>query len=123
VAARNRAGRHGLRDLGSSLVNDDLAAFLAGTCPECETPGPQRHLSAVGGCATCIRDDPRPVAVPVRKLIGLPDSAVLTYDMVLPKWPYDAVPWTPYRNRLPRAPGCYRLASGSMVHIKPGCRC
>ena len=64
-----------------------------------------------------------PVAVPVRNLIGLPDGAVLTYDMVLPRWPYDAFPWTPFRDRLPRASACYRLPSGNMVHVKPGCRC
>jgi hypothetical protein len=46
-------------------------------------------------------------------------------------------PWTPFRNALrqtadalysrPRPPSlpkdCYRMSSGSMVHIRPGCRC
>lgn len=37
-----------------------------------------------------------------------------------PKLPYGE--WHPYIDRL-RSPKCYRLASGSMVHVKPGCRC
>jgi hypothetical protein len=36
-------------------------------------------------------------------------------------------PWsfTPFRNIIPRREvgGCYRMDNGSMVHIKPGCRC
>ncbi len=95
----------------------DLNRFLAETCPECGTPGPQRHLSAVGGCATCAADDTRPVHVPVRSA-----HAVEVYDMVLPKWPESAEYWTPFRDRMPRASKCYRISAG-MVHIKPGCRC
>jgi hypothetical protein len=48
------------------MSSDELAQFLAETCPECETPGPQRHLSTVGGCRTCVRDNPVPVHVPQR---------------------------------------------------------
>jgi hypothetical protein len=96
-----------------------MALFLAETCPECGTPGPQRHLSMVGGCATCAADDPRPLNVPLRNR----DAGVLVYDMVLPERPGPAEYWTPFRDRMPRASGCYRLASGSMVHVKPGCRC
>ena len=48
---------------------------------------------------------------------------ILVYDMVLPKWPYEEVVWTPFRDRIPRATRCYRLASGAWVHTKPGCRC
>ena len=58
-----------------------------------------------------------PVFTPVR------NTGILLYDMVLPKWPYDAFPWVPFRNNLPRASACYRLPSGNMVHVKPGCRC
>lgn len=58
-----------------------------------------------------------PVFTPIR------NTGVLAYDIVLPKWPDDAVPWAPFRNNLARASGCYRLASGAMVHVKPGCRC
>lgn len=43
-----------------------LSRFLSEDCPECGTPGYQRHLSAVGGCATCAAEDPRPVYIPVR---------------------------------------------------------
>lgn len=98
-----------------------LALFLAETCPECGTPGPRRHLSAVGGCATCAADDPRPVNVPLRNR----DAGILVYDMVLPPpWPEPGAEyWTPFRDRIPRATKCYRLAGGSMVHVRPGCRC
>ena len=99
---------------------DELARFLAEDCPECKTPGPQRHLSAVGGCATCAAADPRPVNVPVRNA----HAGVVVYDMVLPKWPDPPADWwTPFRGRIPRATKCYRMASGAMVHVKPDCRC
>ena len=75
----------------------DLETFLAETCPECGTPGPYRHLSAVGGCATCCRDDPRPV-------------------LIYPVYPGG-------RKRPANESACYSLASGNMVHVKPGCRC
>lgn len=75
----------------------DLKEFLAEVCPECGTPGPQRHLSAVGGCQTCCRDDPRPVHIyPV-------------YRNVFPRW---------HSGKL-----CYWLPSGNVVHVKPDCRC
>jgi hypothetical protein len=75
-----------------------------------------------------------PVNVPARRVPGEPgvcegaigplaQTGVFIYDMVPPKWPDDAVPWTPYRNRLPRASQCYSLPSGNKVHVKPGCRC
>ena len=42
-------------------------------------------------------------------------------------------PFTPFRNPFPRSaipadpPGpfgsCYAMASGSIVHVRPGCRC
>jgi hypothetical protein len=70
-----------------------LAAFLAETCPECGTPGPQRHLAVVGGCGTCTQNDPRPVIMLPRDL------------------------------QTPPAGKCYRTAGGSMVHVKPECRC
>ena len=72
-----------------------LSRFLSGDCPECGTPGYHRHLSAVGGCGTCMADDPRPVHI------------------------------FPCSPRGVLAPGgkCYRMASGAIVHIKPGCRC
>lgn len=57
-----------------------------------------------------------PVAIPLR------NDGVLVYDAVLPEWP-EPPPWTPFRDRIPRAAKCYRLAGGSMVHVKPGCRC
>jgi hypothetical protein len=109
---------------------DALARFPSEDCGECGTPGPQRHLSAVGGCETCAAADPRPVNVPVR--------GVLPYDLPLPSpgpgrgtewWAWRSaggnlvaeagrkVPWPPI------APKCYRLASGAMVHVKPDCRC
>lgn len=49
-------------------------------------------------------------------------GAVEMYDAVLPEWPKPA-PWAPFRDRIPRASHCYRLASGAMVHVKPDCRC
>jgi hypothetical protein len=52
----------------------------------------------------------------------LAQAGVLVYDMVLPPWPRGAL-WTPLRDILPRASKCYGLASGAMVHVKPGCRC
>lgn len=56
-----------------------LERFLAETCPECGTPGPRRHLSAVNGCRTCMEGDPRPVFTPVRapKPGGKTEAAVL----------------------------------------------
>lgn len=95
-----------------------LSRFLSEDCPECGTPGYQRHLSAVGGCATCAAADPRPVNVPLRN----PHAGVIAYDMVLPKWPRGEL-WTPFRDRIPRAAKCYRMAGGAMVHVKPDCRC
>lgn len=59
-----------------------------------------------------------PVAVPLRNA----HAGVLVYDMTLPE-PYRGEMWTPFRDRMPRAAKCYRLASGSMVHVRPGCRC
>ena len=97
---------------------DGLGRFLAEDCGECGTPGYQRHLSAVGGCATCAAEDPRPVHVPVRNA----RPGVLTYDAVLPKWPQGEL-WTPFRDRIPRAAKCYSLPSGAMVHVRPECRC
>jgi ribosomal protein L37AE/L43A len=43
-----------------------LSRFLSEDCPECGTPGYQRHLSAVGGCRTCMEDNPYPVYTPRR---------------------------------------------------------
>jgi hypothetical protein len=82
----------------SDIDLEDLARFLAETCPECGTPGPQRHLSTVNRCGTCTANDPRPACVPVRNVLGgrnarseesrFPDgSIILTYDMVLPLLP------------------------------------
>jgi hypothetical protein len=52
---------------GMSEKADALERFLAEDCPACGTPGPVRHLSAVGGCKTCADSDPRPVFIyPVR---------------------------------------------------------
>jgi hypothetical protein len=45
---------------------DRLERFLASECPECGIPGPQRHLSVVAGCRTCIEDNPWPVHTPQR---------------------------------------------------------
>lgn len=108
---------------------DDLALYLRETCPECGTPGPQRHLGATGGCGTCAENGPRPVNVPLRHA----DAGVVAYDMVLPDWPEPAEHWTPFRIAQPpirfylhcdwRTSGCYRMAGGAMVHVKPDCRC
>jgi len=108
-----------------------LSRFLSEDCAECGTPGYQRHLSAVGGCATCAAEDPRQVFIQARK--------VLTYDMVLPPPPdpREAAEWSAWRSaggnlvteagrKAPwpsRASKCYRMASGAMVHVKPDCRC
>jgi len=111
----------------------ELGRFLAGTCPECGTPGPQRHLSAVGGCQACAGADPRPVAVPLRNR----DAGVVLYDLVLPGMfaPHVDTGWREWRaaggnlvteegRRVPwpTRSGCYRIRAG-MVHIQPGCRC
>jgi len=103
-----------------SYGHADLSRFLSENCGECGTPGYQRHLSVVSGCATCVAANPWPVNVPLRNR----DAGVLVYDMVLPKWPGpSAEHWTPFRDRIPRVAKCYRLASGSMAHVKPDCRC
>jgi hypothetical protein len=96
-----------------------LSRFLSGDCTECGTPGYQRHLSAVGGCATCATEDPRRVNIPVR------NKKIAAYDMVWPK-PYDGPYLAPFRasgltSAVPAK--CYRMASGAMVHVKPDCRC
>ena len=106
------------RDAGMRIEWNEahLDQFLADDCPACGTPGPQRHLSAVGGCRTCAAGDLRPVCIPVRS------EGILTYDVVLPMYPALAAR-APLRNRIPRVSRCYPLASGAMVHIKPGCRC
>lgn len=43
-----------------------LERFLAEECPECGTPGPQRHLSVVNGCRMCMEGNPWPVHTPQR---------------------------------------------------------
>jgi len=108
-----------------------LSRFLSEDCGDCGTPGYQRHLSAVGGCATCAAADPRPVNVPVRGVytydgpLGFPPDTWVVYGGV----PFpEAVtpPWTPFRNVFPRwhsGKVCYPLPSGNMVHVKPDCRC
>ena len=108
-----------------------LSRFLSEDCGDCGTPGCQRHLSAVGGCATCAAADPRPVNVPVRGVytydgpLGFPPDTWVVYGGV----PFpEAVtpPWTPFRNVFPRwhsGKVCYPLPSGNMVHVKPDCRC
>jgi hypothetical protein len=105
-------------------VSDEaLAQFLAETCPKCGTPGPQRHLSAVGGCQTCADSDPRPVLIPARTQMEA--AGVIAQQ--------------PMRNIVGRlgvriatdgtarpvgcSADCYRLPSGGMVHVRPGCRC
>ena len=45
---------------------DSLDRYLAEECPECGTPGPQRHLSVVGGCRTGMENNPWPVFTPQR---------------------------------------------------------
>jgi hypothetical protein len=75
------------------MNEEALSRFLAETCPECGTPGPVRHLSVVAGCETCTANDPRPVIMLPREL------------------------------QTPRSEKCYRMTSGAMVHVKPGCRC
>ena len=121
------AGSHQGTSLGDIMIGmselpdapADLDRFLGEDCTECGTPGFWRHLSAVFGCGTCATNDPQPVYVPI---IPMQNKRILAYDMVLPKWP-EGPPWAPFRNRLPRASRCYRLASGAPVHIKPDCRC
>lgn len=108
-----------------------LSRFLSEDCTECGTPGPQRHLSAVGGCATCAAADPRPVNVPVRGVytfdgpLGFPPDTLVTFDAgPFPERP--AFRWTPFRNVFSRwhsGKVCYTLPSGNMVHVKPECRC
>lgn len=98
-------------------MSSELGQFLGEICPECQAPGYQRHLSAVGGCRTCADNDSRPVRIPMRN----EHAGVVTYDMVLPKWPQGEL-WTPFRNRIPRATSCYRISAG-MVHVQPSCRC
>jgi hypothetical protein len=102
----------------SSADLDGLARFLAEECPECGTPGSQRHLAVVSGCQACAEADPRPVSVPLRN----EHAGVLVYDMTLPKWSPPDFYWTPFRNIF-RSPKCYQLASGARVHVKPDCRC
>ena len=116
-----------------------LSRFLSEDCTECGTPGPQRHLSAVGGCATCAAEDPRPVYIPVR------NKGFLPYDLPIPPrrapegapvfppglgFPSSPVGpyFAPFRKggiTPPRSPfgECYQMASGPMVHVRPGCRC
>jgi hypothetical protein len=47
---------------------------------------------------------------------------VAGYDAVPVKWP-DPPARTPFRNIIPRKGRCYRMGNGSMVHVKPECRC
>lgn len=115
-----------------------LSRFLSEDCPECETPGYQRHLSAVGGCATCAAADPRPVYVPLR------NQGVLVYGLPLPprRPPGGAPVFPPGLDLFPSSPDgpfiapfrkggvtpprsgkCYRMATGAKVHVKTDCRC
>jgi hypothetical protein len=67
------------------------------------------------------------------------DPAIAVYDMVLPSppGPCEAAGWSAWRSaggnlvteagrKVPwpsRPAKCYRMASGSVVHVKPDCRC
>jgi hypothetical protein len=54
--------------------------------------------------------------------LGFPPDTVVVYGGA--PFPETVTPsWTPFRDRIPRATRCYRLASGAMVHVKPECRC
>ena len=52
-------------------------------------------------------------------------KGIEVFDMVLPE-PYDGPYAAPFRRgglTSPPETRCYAMASGTMVHVKPGCRC
>lgn len=128
----DRLDEYGFPDYDSAILEppprpfiavreDDLTRFLSKGCAECGTPGPRRHLSAVAGCATCAADDPRPVNVPVRNVVGtVPSRAVR--DAAAVAFP----PFSLFLGMRPdgapsRPRACCRLPGGAMVHVKPDC--
>jgi hypothetical protein len=112
-----------MSESGEGAMLGELVLFLQETCPDCGTPGPLRHLGGVNGCRTCAGNDPRPVNVPVRNVVGdvlsraVQDAAAVAFP-----------PFSPFLGIGPDSPSsrpraCYRVASGAMVHVKPDCRC
>ena len=98
---------------------DDLPLGESWECRECGT-----LWSAVeedDWCSECGRSGPR------KTWDLVPGDRIDSAPRHVPQ------PFTPFRNLLPRSaarhdpPGpfgsCYAMASGTMVHVRPGCRC
>lgn len=105
------------------LVNDK--GYGLNSCPlGCQDDSSHAHLRTPDGEDVILWADGRwsgyDLTQPARLIYPAARNAgVLGYDMVLPKWPVPG--WTPMRDRIPRV--CYRMGNGSMVHVKPSCRC
>lgn len=115
----SRDGGEAAAGVTPGAVRSELDRFTSSRCPDCGTPGQQRHLSAVGGCRTCREGDPRPVYRPARGASSTGDRAPAASASMQRRL-------SGLRNVFAlRHSGkvCYRLPSGNMVHVKPGCRC
>ena len=99
---------------------DDLGLGESWTCPDCGTTWTCAEKE--DWCGECGQ------ATGTRKgWDSVPGDRIATAPR------FDPQPFTPFRNLFPRSaarydpPGpfgeCYQMASGPMVHVRPGCRC
>ncbi len=99
---------------------DSLALGESWTCPDCDSIWTCAEKEDWGGeCGQVTGTRKGWDSVPGGRLDTAPRS--------------DPQPFTPFRNPFPRTaippdpPGpfgsCYAMASGAMVHVRPGCRC
>ena len=107
---------------GKEWSDEEAAAEAQGLFPGIDVTDPDEAGVVCDDCFNRIMARARAEAP---ELIGegWRDGQVTGYGAMMPDWP-DVPVCTPMRNRLPVATGsCYRMASGSMVHVKPECRC
>jgi hypothetical protein len=90
---------------------DRLAVGDSWTCPDCLSVWTATEEEDT--CGECMQ--PRMV----KTWDYAEGSQVATAPRHMPQ------PYAPFRDNIPRREvgGCYRMDSGSMVHVKPGCRC
>jgi uncharacterized protein (DUF983 family) len=89
-----------------------LASLVLGeswTCPDCGTIWTAVEVEDT--CGECGRSGMEP------GWSYVPGDRIDTAPRHKPE------PFTPFRNRFASSSRCYKTPGGSMVHVKPGCRC